>query len=338
MNGKGQNTRTDDVNKTIVWIPAGDRSTPSSRLRVYDVAEALEQQYGVKNIFPPFQLASCPRAVFVQKVCDRSLFPMLKQLKEKNCRCLYDLCDPIWLQTEVNRRRNWSVDEMVAIADEIITPTTAMAKAVTSRYKNCKCRVIADSIAMHAPEFRAPKKHIKKERLMIGWIGTALNMVHLPMIAEPLKRLNALHPIVLRLITASHNGMIPALPEIPVEFIPWSLHDHLRYLSECDIIVIPMSITEGTATKSQNRLQLAWALGIPAVFSPIESYLELVVGQAHLGKIAETPEEWAVHLLNLVSPEERNAIGREAHALILKEHSLAVRLPLWADAVLGPTA
>ena len=320
--------------KTIVWIPCGGRGEPSSRLRVYEVADALERRYAVKNVFPPFQISSYPHAVVAQKICDRRLFPTLKQMKQNHCRCLYDICDPIWMQEEVNKQRNWDVNEMVALADEIIAPTTSMEKALKARYPSCRCRVIADSINTAAMEFQAPKKHVKKETLVVGWIGTALNMEHLSMVAEPLKQLNKLHPLKFRLITASHNGMIRALPEVPVEFIPWTIENHLQHLAECDIMVIPMPITDWTVTKSPNRLQLCWALGIPAVFSPIPSYIELAAGHERLARIARNHEEWVNHLTTLLQPEERNSIGAEAHSLIIKEHSLKARLPLWSDAIL----
>ncbi|HBA83584.1 MAG TPA: hypothetical protein DCZ95_05765 [Verrucomicrobia bacterium] len=323
------------MNNTLVWIPQGDRANPSSRLRVFEVADALAKKYSVLNVFPPAQITAPPEALVVQKVCTQEAISLVRQFKTSQCKCFYDLCDPIWMQDDVNRQRGWDVDGMIRAVHEVIVPTAGMQQAVARKYPQVQVRMIPDAVDLNDPALASVKAHSKKDFLRIGWIGTALNMEHLPIILGPLQKLNRTQPLILRLVTASYQKMIPALPGIPVEFFPWSLENYARDLLECDVILIPMPVNEWTAAKSANRLQLCWALGLPAIFSPLPSYMEMADAHRDLAFVATSDEEWLGQLIKLMDPDLRNHIGHQAREVVAREYSLEGRLPLWADALLS---
>jgi glycosyltransferase involved in cell wall biosynthesis len=323
------------MTRTIAWIPCGDRNNPGSRLRVFDVADALEKRHTVTSVLPPFQLTERPDCVVLQKACDRNALAFLEQVKSAGSRCLYDLCDPIWLQQDINRQRGWDVDKAIGLADEVITPTVTMSSEIKLRYPHAKCRCIPDAVDMNAPQFRLAKGHAENTLLRIGWIGTALNMEHLHMVAGALRELNRSRPLVFRLITAAHQGMIPALPDIPVEFVPWTIDGYAGRVAECDVMVIPMPLNDWTRGKSANRLQLCLALGVPAVVSPLPSFLELLDGHGELAYVARSGDEWMERLSTLLHPNLRNRVGAVGRAFIRAEHSMERRIESWEAVLAG---
>ncbi|MBI3986128.1 MAG: hypothetical protein HY343_04375 [Lentisphaerae bacterium] len=323
------------MNATLVWVTNGDRTNPAARLRGFEVADALKRTHGVDSLFAPFVLKAPPAALVFQKVCDERAVLLARQMKATPCRVLYDLCDPIWMQVDENRQRGWRVDEMIAAVHHVIVPTSGMADAVRRRYPTVSVVRIPDALDLRQPELRPRSVHANAGVLRVGWIGTALNMEHLSMAAPALQALHQEQPLVLRLITAPHQGMIPALPGFPVEFIPWEPGAWAERLRECDIAAIPMPVTEWTRTKSPNRLQLCLALGVPAVVSPLPAYLELLSGHDAVAFVAATPDEWPVQLRRLLDPGVRNAVALEGRRVIQAHYSLEQTLGLWFKALVG---
>ena len=320
------------MNKLIAWIPIGGRTDPASRLRVFEVADALRERYAVDNLFAPFVLKRAPDVLVIQKACDARTLGLVRQLAKTPCRVCYDLCDPIWLQADENLMRGWNVEAMLAAAHRIVVPTTAMAEAVRRQYPKADIRQIPDAINTDDPILRPRTAHEHTRPMRIGWIGTTLNMEHLPMLVPMLAELQRTHPLVLRLITAAHMGMIPDLPGFPVEFIPWEITTYADRVRECDLALLPMPVTEWTRTKSPNRLLLCMALGVPAVVSPIPSNLEALTGDTPPAFVAHHPGDWLALAQRLMDPDLRNRLARQGLELVARNHSLKQTIPLWQAA------
>ena len=239
------------------------------------------------------------------------------------------------LQEEVNRQRGWDVEKAIGLADEVPTPTSVMFSEIVRRHPKAQCRCIPDAVEMNAPQFKEARKPVDYPLLRIGWIGPALNMEHLHLAAGALRKLNRSRPLVFRLITAAHQGMIPALPDIPVEFVPWTINGYAGRIAECDIMVIPMPVNEWTRGKSPNRLELCLALGVPAVVSPLPSFLELLDGHGEIAFVAGSEQEWLEYLMILLDPDLRNKVGGVGHELIQRKHSMDRWIRTWEMALAG---
>ena len=200
---------------------------------------------------------------------------------------------------EVNGQRQWDVDALIALADCITVPTAQMADDVLTQWPACSVVDIPDriiSLSSGCAESAVPTQHTP---LRIGWFGTSLNMEHIPLVADALSRLHQQQALVLRLITRPHQGMVSVVPDVPCEYIPWTLAGHEDAMRECDMMVLPMMDRPNTRTKSSNRLQLCLALGIPVIASPLASYRNFVQGNEHLVTFATTSDEWFAAMVNL---------------------------------------
>ena len=73
--------------------------------------------------------------------------------------------------------------------------------------------------------------------------------------------------------------------------------------------------------KSENRLTLKMALGLPVVASPVPSYLD-VIEQGVNGYIAHTRSEWLDALHALRDPRHRKDVGAAARESVLQRYSM----------------
>ena len=300
----------------------GGRSEPSSRLRAFEVAEVLKARYGITSAFPPFEFAAKPKTIVLQKKCDSLALALASRLKNDGCRVVYDLCDPIWMQPELKSLRGWDVDRAIELAHLVVVPSKTLREALLERYPNTSCAVIEDAVNLADFDHISPIRS-SNQLLRIGFIGTALNMVHLAEVAPALEYLSKKMRLVLRVISAAGMDM----PKMPVEtdFVEWRLDSFARDLAECDIAVLPMRINNWNCCKSPNRLQLCFALGIPTIFSPIPSWLELTESYKSLQCCAISADDWKLEFETLLDPSIRRDMGKLSRSLVALKHTFEIR-------------
>lgn len=76
--------------------------------------------------------------------------------------------------------------------------------------------------------------------------------------------------------------------------------------------------------KSENRLTMKMALGLPVVASPVPAYLD-IVEQGVNGFIATTPADWHRCLAELRDPALRRSMGMRARQSVLERFSASAR-------------
>jgi hypothetical protein len=323
------------ANRTIVWLPLGDERVPSSRLRSLAVARQLAQDGISHNVFPPFELNEAPAALFVEKKCGPQTLEIVRALRSHGTRIVYDLCDPIWLQDDVNRQREWDVKAMVGLANRVTVPTIQMKQDLEDKFPDAEAIVIPDVLEFAEDELGLALKAGENECFRIGWTGTSLNMEHIPPVAGVITAVSKKADTIFRLVTQAHQGLITAVPFVKTEYFPWSLETYKGHLSACDCMIIPMAIRETTRTKSSNRLQLCLGLGLPVIASPLPSYVDLMQEHPGLVSFAETPGEWEAAMVDMLDRQYRQACA-ERGVVFAREYCCFERvLPLWRDVLLG---
>ena len=108
----------------------------------------------------------------------------------------------------------------------------------------------------------------------------------------------------------------------------WHAESVYRHLLAADVGILPIDTREGLGTlpapawqvKSENRLTLKMALGLPVVATPIPAYLPLV-SQGVNGFLADTRGEWIDCLQQLRDPARRREIGAAARESVISRYS-----------------
>lgn len=127
-----------------------------------------------------------------------------------------------------------------------------------------------------------------------------------------------------------------------IRCVPWSEDGVYRELLRADVGVIPVhreppldvaaGVVPDWARKSENRLTLKMAVGLPVVASRIPSY-EPVIESGVNAFLVERPAEWLAALETLRDPVARERIGRAARASVLPRFSMECQATLLADAL-----
>lgn len=107
----------------------------------------------------------------------------------------------------------------------------------------------------------------------------------------------------------------------------WGADSVYDAMQRADIGIIPIEVdpvrdpTGEWSVKSENRLTLKMAMGLPVVATPIPSY-EPVIEQGVNGFLARSNGEWLHYLAALRDPALRQSVGQQARQTALSRYSM----------------
>jgi glycosyltransferase involved in cell wall biosynthesis len=114
-----------------------------------------------------------------------------------------------------------------------------------------------------------------------------------------------------------------------IRTLPWDPQGVYEHLRQADLAIIPIdrqpplgsTPPPGWSVKSENRLSLKMAIGLPVIASRIPSY-EPVIEQGVNGFLADTPADWLAALAELRDPQRRREMGAAARASVVERFSV----------------
>ena len=121
--------------------------------------------------------------------------------------------------------------------------------------------------------------------------------------------------------------------------IPWTQETAYAAMRRADVAIIPADYSLGVkpgqavpgwTVKSENRLTMKMAIGLPVVASPIPSY-EGVLAHGVTGFFARSRRDWLDSLERLKDPALRVEMGRAARAAVLERFSKERQAALLAE-------
>jgi glycosyltransferase involved in cell wall biosynthesis len=302
----------------VCFEPDGPAEQPS----VPGLAERLEEQ-GID-------------IVVFQKVHGASVLSEAKRAAAKGIKTIYAVCDFI-------------DNEMAAATDATIVVTDYL-KALYNPALHYKIHVVHDGIEHPevAKENYGPDVDVETDARLNAGLVTASSLTYLPVIGEPPSFLRVTvvgrYPSgnwVLRGARAAYEqarsagdyrrGIDTLRQVVSGRFrtVPWGPNTVYEIMIQADVGIIPIDMRHeplpGQAVsswqvKSENRLTMKMAVGLPVVASPVPSYLP-VIDQGKNGFIAETRADWLACLKALRNPRLRREIGRNARDSVLTRFS-----------------
>lgn len=246
----------------IDYFPTGTRNTPSSRLRVFKIADELSK-LGHSVCINDYRLHD-KDVVVIQKRLDCNT--VMQQARERGIRVIFDVDDYI-----------------PNLPTNLADVTTVDTPAKLSLYPDAV--VIPDALDI---DDASPFKATHREKLdSVVWTGSRENIYHLKNAAAACEKLGLDLTIVTDLGKASW-----AYP-YAVTGIQWTLDSVDAELVKHDLFIAPFMFQTGqwsdewVKSKSPNRILKAWALGLPVIATPIPSYEAL-----NFLSPLETVDEW----------------------------------------------
>jgi len=240
----------------------------------------------------------CWDFVFIQRIFIED--KLLKLLKRRNTRILYDFDDAIYINLRKPSNREKTVT-MIKYADEVIVSTVFLRDFCIENHKN--------PIIIPTPiEIERIKPSIKSFDGIptIGWIGSKWTTGFLAIVENPLKRLAKIHSF--RYLT------VGAKPDYHIEGInhvskPWSFNEENECIGEMDIGIMPLPNTDFARSKGGYKLIQYMSGGIPCIASPIGINSSMIRPGIN-GYLASTEDEWFELLEKLINnPALRSELG-----------------------------
>lgn len=271
-----------------IWMPPGFiASHPSVRLRRLNLRKPL-RNLGVRAdfVYRKEDLQSFQNVLISHY--DAGVYQTCKELRAQGKTLYYDHTEQLWgfeYQTEVFNA-----------CDYIICCSTALAEFTQARLTSpfTRCVVIPDMAEGPFPE-QPIHQPTDKEQLIVNYTGMGGNSY----LCRDLK------PIIEKV------GMkLVMITEHDDADIKWNRDTYLQDMAKADIAICPQNF-ELQPCKSNVKLSLAMAVGLPTISSPLRSYKE-IVKEGENGFIAKTAEEWEDALLKLKDFTLRKKISEAA--------------------------
>jgi glycosyltransferase involved in cell wall biosynthesis len=155
-------------------------------------------------------------------------------------------------------------------------------------------------------------------RPVIGWTGTHSTLKYLKQLVPILSELEQNFDFEFRVI----SNQPPELSLRSLVFIPWRKETELIDLLSFNIGLMPLEDDPWAKGKCAFKALQYMALGIPPVVSPIGMNNEVVQDDVN-GFLCATPDEWRVHLTQLLNESAlRQRLGEAARETIELHYSV----------------
>ena len=293
---------------SVAWLLLGNRTVGSSRIHGINVHKYLLTK-GIRSKIVQSStkmnpslfisalrcvmiLISRPNVLIFQKVYDHKAIQFAKVANLFGIRTIF-------LQSDL-------FDTEMVMATQLIVVTSDYLKQYYDRKYNTNAVVIEDALEI---DTSLVKQHTSKDKIQIIWMGHKDNWATLQIIYKALAQLS------------DESLYLKTISNHPGADVQWCLDSVYDEIMTADIAVIPTGNDEWANAKSNNRLTMFMAMGIPVVASPIPAYKHIIT-QGHNGFLAESIEDWANSFLCLKDVELRKKIGLAARNSVLPKYTI----------------
>lgn len=342
----------------FVLLSPADRPIPSTRVAVLNMLPRLaDLGFEPHLLFQPAAPTETPdiplsaadiaaagfRIVVFQKVRGAAVRRLIGELAALGVASVYLVCDVV-------------EPELAALADATVVVTAYLRSLYPAPLQH-KVHVVHDGIERPEQQVSAYRPDAgSANRPLRAVLVTSARMTSLPVIGSPppwlqvriVGRFPAQASALQRLREAQwqirHAGNLSAswrtlrfTLDRRIRCVPWTPDGVYRELAAADIGILPIDRPAADRpgevpdwkVKSENRLTLKMALGLPVVATSIPAY-EPVLRHGIDGFFAETPADWMTTLQRLRDPALRRDIGQAARPAVLERFSQARQAELLA--------
>jgi glycosyltransferase involved in cell wall biosynthesis len=343
---------------TYAVTPYG-RNGPSSRVRVYEWLDRLDEPHAVSGYIghhnaDPAYLARHPcRIARAERrlrrfaaaepetlLLHREASPLSRgglerRLLSASRFAVYDFDDALqWDHGEGGIVRRLAPKSRKALIGAQTADRVVAGNPVLAEWASEHCRDVVMIPSCVAPErYRRKRHYAVGSPPRLGWLGSADNEVYLRLIERSLSELHDRTGARLTLIGTA-KPVLGAL-EGMIDRVAWSEAAQCRLLAEVDVALAPVPDAPYERGKSGYKLLQYGSAAVPMVASPVGVNREIMA--AFRMPAPEAPEEWLdaiSEVLSLPAPK-RAELGRRAREVTAQRYSFDTWLPRWRGAVAG---
>lgn len=218
---------------------------------------------------------------------------------------------------------------MAEVADWVVADSSYLL-GIVKKFTD-RASWIPDNVDLST--YRRTTNHSDRRPFRLVWSGVAKKARHLLLISDIFRELRDAELVVVS------DGVPDALGELeralPCRLVPFSDKRYAQELGDCDVILSPKYLVNGYELgHSEYKITLGMAVGLPAVASPQQSYVEAISHRGG-GIIAGTPEEWDAALRTLMDRSLRAALGVRAAETVRERYATPVVASQYRDLLLS---
>ena len=278
--------------KTVSIVKDYNKALGSARLRCYDLLNFFR---GSKTILAElYNAKKCYDTVVFQKLFNKKAFQEAQALKDKGVRTVFDIgTNYLELDSEcVSLEQKNMCLNMLSVVDYVSVSSPFLKDMYSAVHKNV--HFIDDAVEDKFLQTAKTYSKEKESEVKLIYCGYSNKAHELNLIKKVLLDLYSLYKIKLLYITDRDPGDIVG---IPYEFIKFDYAKLPSQLIEGDIKVSPRDLSR-PYNKGHSVVKIAYpmSIGLPAVVSPIPSYLSYVQSE----NICYTQTEWYTALEHLI--------------------------------------
>lgn len=330
-------------------LPSSTRNPiPSTRIAVLNMLPFLRAAgFEPHVVFEPLQNTETPdvsglaarlkadgfRIVFFQKVHGASIVALVYELRSAGIKTVFGVCDVV-------------EPVMVEATDATITVTDYL-KSLHPHALQAKISTVHDGIErplLHNTNWRSHSG--SRAHPLRAVLVTSVGLDRLPVLVNPPSWLQVTivggYPAADQTMRRMREARwqltgqagwreqlryLRFLTSPSIKRVAWDANGVYDAMQQADIGIIPIETgsTQGALVgwkvKSENRLTLKMAVGLPVIATPIPAY-EPVVQQGKNGFLAHNEAEWLRYLSALRDPALRRSIGQQARQTALADYSM----------------
>jgi glycosyltransferase involved in cell wall biosynthesis len=297
----------------VAWILCGDIRVGSSRIHGINIHNYLLRNGCDSNIF--FKPKEYDNAIVLNNFTERRLLnsnvdivmfqrvhkgdaeKLAAGLKERGKKTVYLMAD-------------YYESRMPLLCDYVIAVSKYLrGLLITHGTDPDKIIVIPDAI--ETPPELHKQYYDSKGPIKIVWVGAQGHWDTLRVVKKALSDPALID--TMELITISNH---------PESTYQWNLNTVWDNILRCDIAVLPIDLSDpANLVKSNNRLTMFKALGIPVICSPLPLYGS-IIKDGQNGFLARDVEDWTRALIKLKDAEIRQRIGTTGREEIFSEFGI----------------
>ena len=248
-------------------------------------------------------------------------------------KIIYDLDDAIYMgaTSSANRMVKFlkcpsKIKKIIELSDHVITCNEYLAD-YAKKY-NSNITVIHTSIDTN--KFK-PVENTKKERVVVGWIGSHSTVAYLESLKDVFYELRKRTGFILKIVGAGKKGI--AINGVEIINVDWSLDKEIDEFQSLDIGVYPLPDNEWTRGKTGFKTIQYMSVGVPCVVSLVGANKD-IVKEGINGYFADTKDEWIEKLLRLIQNKDlRKRIGAEGRKTAVENFSLKGNAPKYLEII-----
>lgn len=257
----------------VVFVPAGNRNTASSRLRMFSVFPSVYEISSTNWVGVDDLIVWWPEVVWFQKRLTPELVGLARILQKSGSLIIYDCdesgCDLDW----------WAdprlVREACGIADLVFVDTPERANYVGVLYSPKNVVVLENEIDYSSLNISAcVSDRAESEVMRVLWFGNNANLRGIKQFADVFSE-----NFSLRLVTvgAGYDNVSNAFPGLEVECHAWSESTFLPLLKSCDVTLLSHFGSRFDLNKSAHKMITSIAHGVPALVSSTPDYSRVAI-------------------------------------------------------------